>query len=95
MGCPKPPKILIDPGPIATRVFFIILETIGFHGIFGFICGIIIVLGFIKLAFGNIIFCRKTKAKAFEDDLKKQGLVPKKGTIEMVILNLHVLLLLV
>ena len=75
---------MFDPGPIGLHILRVTIEVIGLHGIFGFFCGILIVLGFIKLAFGNILFCRKTKARAFEDELKKKGLIPKRGTA-----NLH------
>lgn len=55
------------------------METIGLHGIVGFIGGILIILGFTKLAFGKILFCRRTKAQKFANELKKQGVVSETG----------------
>lgn len=56
-----------------------ILEAIGLHGIVGILGGTLIILGFVKLAFGNVLFCRKTKAQKFAEELKKQGVISGKG----------------
>ena len=58
---------------------FLILEAIGLHGFVGIFGGTFILLGFIKLAFGNILFCRKTKAQKFAEEMKKNGMGSKKG----------------
>ena len=36
-------------------------------------------LGYVKLSFGKLIFCRKTKAEAMAEELKKKGLVNQEG----------------
>ena len=84
---------MFDPGPIVLRVFIIMLELVGLHGIVGFFSGIFLVLGFIKLMFGNILFCRKTKSEAFNKQLKKNGLLPKSGTKLTIIITLYLALL--
>ena len=79
MECPEPPPITIDRGSLSTRILLLILEAIGLHGIVGILGGTLIILGFIKLAFGNVLFCRKTKAQKFAEELKKQGVISGKG----------------
>ena len=64
---------------LGIRMFFLVLEAIGLHGFVGIFGGILIVLGFIKLSFGSILFCRKTKAQKFAEEMKKQGISQSKG----------------
>ena len=71
--CPSPPPITYEYAPYHIRIFFLVLETIGLHGFVGIIGGTFIILGFIKLSFGGLLFCRKTKAQKLAEELKKQG----------------------
>ena len=62
----------------------LILHTLGAHGIIFLFASIFIILGFIKLSFGRVLFCRKTKAQAMADKLKKEGVIdpkPKDGKL--------------
>jgi len=62
----------------------LILHTLGAHGIVFLFASVFIILGFIKLSFGRVLFCRKTKAQAMADKLKKEGIVdpkPKDGKL--------------
>ncbi len=73
--CPEPPPVVIKAGPIALRAFLILMESIGAEGIVGFAGGILLLLGFMKLAFGGILCCRKTKAQEYaEQYLEKRGM---------------------
>lgn len=74
--CPQPPPIIIRSS-LALRIFFLILEAVGLHGIVGLVCGTFIVLGFFKLTFGRILFCRKSKAEEVAEELRKQGVIDK------------------
>ena len=68
---------MIKTGPYVVRLMLLILETMGAHGIIGFFGGIFIVLGCIKLSFGNILFCRKTKAEAYAQKQREKGKLMK------------------
>ena len=59
------------------RVLLLIMESIGAEGVVGFIGGIILILGFIKLSFGGVICCRKTKAQEYADRQRERGAVAK------------------
>lgn len=59
------------------RVLLLIMESIGAEGVVGFFGGLILILGFIKLSFGGVICCRKTKAQEYADRQKEKGAVPK------------------
>lgn len=71
--CPEPPPIVLEAGPIITRVILLLLESIGAEGFIGFFGGLLLILGFIKLSFGGIICCRKTKAQEFADRMKEKS----------------------
>ena len=75
--CPEPPPIIVQGGPIVTRVILLIMESIGAEGVVGFFGGLILILGFIKLSFGGVICCRKTKAQEYADRQRERGAVPK------------------
>ncbi len=77
--CPNPPPVTYQRSPLIIRIIFLVLEVIGLHGFVGVLGGTFIILGFIKLSFGGILFCRKTKGQKFAEELKKQGLVNDKG----------------
>ncbi|XP_019855024.1 PREDICTED: protein HAPLESS 2-A-like [Amphimedon queenslandica] len=77
--CPKPPTIEIHAASLFVRIFFLILEAIGLQGIVGTFGGLFLIFGFIKLAFGKILFCRQTKAQQFAKELKKQGILEGTG----------------
>ena len=62
--------------PIALTVIFLILDAIGLHGLVGIMAAVLIVLGFFKLAFGRVIFCRKTKAQVYAEEMKLKGIKP-------------------
>ena len=66
-----------DVEPIELTVIFLILDAIGLHGLVGMLASILIILGFFKLAFGRVIFCRKTKAQAYAEELKSKGIKPE------------------
>ena len=78
--CPDPPEIYINTD-VALQVFLVILKTLGPHGIAVIIGGIFIILGCVKLSFGKVLCCRKSKAEALAEELKKQGLVNRNGTV--------------
>ena len=71
------PPTVYKPGPIALILLFMVLESIGAHGFVGFFGGILLVLGFIKLSFGSIICCRKTKAQEHTEKMVEKGVPPK------------------
>ena len=66
------------------------METIGLQGIVGTFGGLFLIFGFIKLAFGKILFCRQTKAQQFANELKKQGVLQGTGQLKIIIIILHV-----
>ena len=74
MGCPDPPEIIIQGGPLHVRIGLLLLESLGLHGIVGMVGGTFIILGFTKLAFGQILFCRKTKAQVQLGELRAAGI---------------------
>ena len=76
--CPEPPTVVIS-GDMAKKIVFIILNTLGAHGVALIFGGMLLILGCIKLSFGKLIFCRKTKAEAMAEELKKRGLVNHQG----------------
>lgn len=63
-----------DIEPVVLTVMFLILDAIGLHGLLGMLAAILLVLGFFKLAFGRILFCRKTKAQAYAKEMKLKGI---------------------
>ncbi len=71
--CPEEPPVVIETGSIFLRLFLIVLRIVGIHGIVGFFAGILLILGFIKLLFGGVCCCRKSKAQAHYDKQKKKG----------------------
>lgn len=75
--CPTPPAIIIEGGNIALRLFFVLINAVGAHGIVGFLGGVLLILGFVKLMFGGICCCRKTKAQKYYDKQIKKGVNPK------------------
>lgn len=75
--CPEEPPVVIETGSIIVRLFLLILRMVGAHGIVGFFGGILLVLGFVKLLFGGIICCRKTKAQKHYDEQIAKGVDPK------------------
>jgi hypothetical protein len=78
VDCPEAgPPTIYTAGPIALILFFMVLESIGAHGFVGFFGGILLVLGFIKLSFGSIICCRKTKAQEYTEKMTEKGVPPK------------------
>ena len=86
MVCPEPPPVIIDAGPIAVRALLLLLESIGAEGIVGFVGGILLLLGFIKLAFGGVLCCRKTKAQEYaEAFLEKKGIARGTGIHVLVV----------
>ena len=76
--CPEPPTLVVS-GDLAKRILFIILKSLGAHGVALLLGGMLLILGCIKLSFGKLIFCRKTKAEAMAEELKKKGLVNQQG----------------
>ena len=76
--CPEPPTLVVS-GDLAKRILFIILKSLGAHGVALILGGMLLILGCIKLSFGKLIFCRKTKAEAMAEELKKRGLVNQQG----------------
>ena len=76
--CPKPPTLVVS-GDFAKKILFILLKSLGAHGVALILGGMLLILGCIKLSFGKLIFCRKTKAEAMAEELKKRGLVNQQG----------------
>ena len=76
IGCPEPPPVEFDTEPLTRTILFLILDAIGLHGLVGIVASVFIILGFIKLAFGRIIFCRETKAQAYAKEMKRKGIKP-------------------
>lgn len=73
--------MVIKAGPIALRAFLVLMESIGAEGIVGFAGGLLLLLGFMKLAFGGVLCCRKTKAQEYaEEYLDKRGIA--RGTLK-------------
>ena len=71
------PPTIYKPGPIALTIFVMLLESIGAHGFIGFFGSILLILGFIKLSFGGILCCRKTKAQKYTQKMIEKGIPPK------------------
>ena len=69
--------MIVNKTNLARDIFFLVLESIGIHGIVGVLGGILLFLGFIKLMCGGIVCCRKTKAQEHHDNLIKKGVDPK------------------
>ena len=82
MKCPGSagPPTVYKPAPIFTRVFLIVLESIGAHGFIAFFASILLVLGCLKLSCGGILCCRKTKAQEYSERMLQKG-VPSKSNI--------------
>lgn len=62
----------------------LILHTLGAHGIVFLFASVFIILGFIKLSFGRVLFCRKTRAQEMTEQLRKKGIIdttPKNGNV--------------
>ena len=76
--CPTAPPIEVEGGSLAIRILLLTLESIGAEGFIGFFGGIFLFLGCIKLSFGGVICCRKTKAQEYADRMKEKG-APLKG----------------
>ena len=76
-ACPTPAPIEIDVQSTGTKVLLYVLDFIGLHGIVGFFGSFLLCLGMVKLIFGNILFCRKSKAQEHYDELRKKGVPPK------------------
>ena len=76
--CPEPPVIRIKTD-VALLIVLAILKTLGPHGIAMIVGGAFIILGCIKLSFGKVLCCRKSKAEALAEELKKNGLVNQQG----------------
>ena len=79
MECPTPPPIIIEEKGVFLKVFLLCLEIIGPQGIIGFFAIILLFFGCIKLCFGGIFFCRKSKAQEHFDNMKEKGVPMKKG----------------
>lgn len=77
LPCATPPPVIVHKSNLARDIFFLVLESIGIHGIVGFCGGILLVLGCMKLMCGGILCCRKTKAQEHYDNLIKKGVDPK------------------
>ena len=79
--CPPPPPIKIDARSTAIKLLLFLLEFIGLHGIVGFFGATLLVLGCVKLVFGGVLFCRKSKAQEHYDLMREKG-VPLKCKFE-------------
>jgi len=87
--CPTEPPIIIKGGSLGSRVFFMILEAIGLHGFVGFFGGLLLILGLVKLLFGGVVVCRKSKAQLHYEELIAKGTNPKsKQTILYHLMNI-------
>jgi hypothetical protein len=78
--CPDPPEVHINTD-VTVEIALLILRTLGAHGIAVIVGGVFIILGCIKLSFGKILCCRKSKAEALAEELKKQGLISQNGDV--------------
>ena len=79
LECPtlSGPPTVHKPGPLVLTFCAMLLESIGAHGFIAFFGGLMLVLGFIKLSFGGIICCRKSKRQEHAQRLLKKGVPPK------------------
>lgn len=77
LPCPTPPPVIVHKTNLVRDIFFLILETIGIHGIVGFCGSTLLILGCLKLTLGGVLCCRKTKAQEHYDSLIKKGVDPK------------------
>lgn len=84
--CPTPPPIYVDTTGIGLKLLFYILELIGLHGFVGFFCGTLLCCGCVRLLFGGVIFCRKSKAQEYHDELRKKGAHRGKGRLILIVL---------
>ena len=55
------------------RMFLLLLDLIGIQGFVLLFGGLLLVLGFAKLFFGRVLFCRKSKREAFKDSTGERG----------------------
>ena len=90
LECPYEDYTPPPPTSFGKRIVRLILHTLGAHGIVFLFASTFIILGFIKLSFGRVLFCRRTKAQEMADKLKAEGVidgVPKdgKGMIKIVL----------
>ena len=84
LDCPYEDLESPPPQSFAKRIVLLILHTLGAHGIVFLLGSTFIILGFVKLSFGRVLFCRKTKSQELIDQMKKEGIVdhkPKDGTV--------------
>ena len=55
------------------RMFLLLLDLFGIQGFVLLFGGLLLVLGFVKLFFGRVLFCRKSKSEALKDSLRERG----------------------
>ena len=75
--CPTPPPIYVDTASLATRILLYVLDFLGLHTIVAFFAATLICCGLIRLMFGGVIVCRKTKAQQYYDEQREKGALPK------------------
>ena len=78
--CPTPPPIYVDTTSIGLKILLRFLEFVGLHGIVGFFGGTLLCCGCVRLIFGGVIFCRKSKAQEHHDELRKKGAQRAQGS---------------
>lgn len=49
------------------------LESIGVEGFAGFLGAILLFMGFLKLSFGSVLCCRKTKAEEHAEKAREKA----------------------
>ena len=96
--CPEAhfPPVIRNPASFISVLFTLTLDSVGAHGFFAFFCGLLLLLGFIKLSCGGIICCRKTKAQehaerlqaSAQDILMKRGVDRSDGKCEIIMITL-------
>ena len=71
--CPTPRPLTVRGGPLVIRMFLLLLDLFGIQGFVFLFGGLLLVLGFVKLFFGRVLFCRKSKSDTFKDSLRERG----------------------
>lgn len=71
--CPEAPTRYVPGGSIAVRLLLLTLESIGVEGFVGFFGAILLFMGFLKLSFGSVLCCRKTKAQECAEKARERA----------------------
>ena len=73
LPCPTPSPVYVEKTGLAIKVVLFLLEVVGIHGFVGCCGGTLLILGMLRLCFGGVLFCRKSKAQQYYDDMREAG----------------------